>query len=109
RVEVLIAQLDRAAQNRLAFEQCAGLDRLQHCVHRSLVLGGDLAEQPLGRELSRNELEVLRCNLQARLRQRKLDRVDERANARKTAVELPQDVDFSVVDETPERSATAEP
>ena len=79
RVDVGVADPDRAADDGAPLEQPLLADDREHRGDRALVLGGDRAEEALRVELVRDELEVLARDLEARLRERHLEVVDERA------------------------------
>ena len=82
RIDVRVADPDRAADDRAPLEQPLLADDREHRSDRALVLGGDRAEEALRLELGRDELEVLAGHLEARLRERHLQVVDQRAEER---------------------------
>ncbi len=90
RIDVRIAQADRPLHHGMPVEQVVGLDDAQHHVGGARVLVGDAGEVAVRVGACRHEIEVRACDLEARLRERHLEVLDDRPEEGPVAVETPQ-------------------
>ncbi len=86
RVDVWVAQRDRAQQHRLAFEQPLHTCRCVHARDRARLLLLENSEQARVAD----EREIPSRDRQARLRERHLEVVDHRAEERQALIEIAQ-------------------
>src|SRR5205085_10791013 len=100
-IDVRIPQADRALQNRLPVEELLRLRNLEHRGCRALVLGADRLPKPVVAD----ELQVSLGDLDARLRERHLEVLDQRAEERPLAREAPHVFELGRL----EGCATSEP
>ena len=85
RIDVRVAQPDRALHDRVAVEQLVRLDDREHRVDRAPMLVGERRPEPVAIGSRRHERDVGLGDLEARLRERHLEVLDERAEERPLA------------------------
>ena len=90
RIDIRVTQADRPLHDRVAVEELVRLDDRQHRGHRSPVLGRQRLPESLPIVSCRHERDVRLRDLEARLRERHLEVLHERAEERPFGVEPPQ-------------------
>ena len=90
RIDVRVAERDRALDDRLPVEQLARPHDREHRGDRTLVLGCDQIEDAVALGAGLDELEVALGDVEARLRKGHLEIGDQRAEERERAVEAPE-------------------